>query len=49
VPADVKMELVHRLQAAGLKEIEVTSDVSPKWVSQMADNHALMQGMVRQA
>jgi hydroxymethylglutaryl-CoA lyase len=38
VPAAVKIELVHRLQAAGLKEIEVTSFVSPKWVPQMADN-----------
>ena len=30
VPAAVKIELVHRLQDAGLKEIEVTSFVSPK-------------------
>ena len=30
VDAAVKIELVHRLQAAGLKEIEVTSFVSPK-------------------
>jgi len=48
VPASVKIELVHRLQAAGLKEIEVTSYVSPKWVPQMADNHAVMQGIERQ-
>ena len=48
VPAAVKVELVHRLQDAGLKEIEVTSYVSPKWVPQMADNHAVMQGMARQ-
>ena len=48
VPAAVKIELVHRLQAAGLKEIEVTSYVSPKWVPQMADNHAVMQGIERQ-
>jgi len=49
VPAEVKIELVHRLQAAGLQEIEVTSYVSPKWVPQMADNHAVMQGMQRQS
>ena len=49
VPVAVKIELVHRLQAAGLKEIEVTSYVSPKWVPQMADNHAVMSGMTRQA
>lgn len=49
VPAAVKIELVHRLQAAGLKEIEVTSYVSPKWVPQMADNHEVMQGVRRQS
>jgi hydroxymethylglutaryl-CoA lyase len=49
VPAAVKVELVHRLQAAGLKEIEVTSFVSPKWVPQMADNAEVMAGIQRQA
>ena len=48
VPAAVKVELVHRLQAAGLKEIEVTSFVSPKWVPQMADNAEVMAGLHRQ-
>ena len=48
VPSHIKIELVHRLQAAGLKEIEVTSYVSPKWVPQMADNHAVMAGIQRQ-
>ena len=48
VPAVIKIELVHRLQAAGLREIEVTSYVSPKWVPQMADNHAVMVGLQRQ-
>jgi hydroxymethylglutaryl-CoA lyase len=48
VPADVKIELVHRLQAAGLRDIEVTSYVSPKWVPQMADNHQVMAGISRQ-
>ena len=43
-----KVELVHRLQAAGLCDIEVTSFVSPKWVPQMADNAAVMAGMTRQ-
>lgn len=49
VPAAVKIELVHRLQQAGLKEIEVTSYVSPKWVPQMADNHEVMEGITRQS
>ena len=48
VPAAVKVELVHRLQAAGLTEIEVTSFVSPKWVPQMADNAEVMAGIQRQ-
>ena len=47
VPAAVKIELVHRLQNAGLKEIEVTSFVSPKWVPQMADALDVMAGIQR--
>ena len=47
VPAAIKIELVQRLQAAGLKEIEVTSFVSPKWVPQMADNAEVMSGISR--
>jgi hydroxymethylglutaryl-CoA lyase len=46
--AATKIELVHRLQAAGLKDIEVTSFVSPKWVPQMADNTEVMAGIARQ-
>ena len=49
VPAAVKIGLVQRLQAAGLKEIEVTSFVSPKWVPQMGDNTEVMAGITRQA
>ena len=49
VPAAVKIELVHRLQDAGLTEIEVTSYVSPKWVPQMADNAQVMAGIERKA
>ncbi len=49
VPAATKIELVHRLQAAGLREIEVTSFVSPKWVPQMGDNAEVMAGITRQA
>ncbi|MEW6099317.1 MAG: hydroxymethylglutaryl-CoA lyase [Pseudomonadota bacterium] len=47
VEAAHKIELVHRLQAAGLREIEVTSFVSPKWVPQMADNAEVMAGLAR--
>ena len=44
-----KVELVQRLQAAGLKAIEVTSFVSPKWVPQMADGAAVMAAIERRA
>ena len=47
VPAVVKIELVHRLQDAGVRNIEVTSFVSPKWVPQMADNAQVMSGITR--
>lgn len=47
VAAAAKIELVHRLQDAGLREIEVTSFVSPKWVPQMADNAEVMAGLRR--
>jgi hydroxymethylglutaryl-CoA lyase len=48
VAAAHKIELVHRLQAAGLKQIEVTSFVSPRWVPQMGDNTEVMAGIQRQ-
>jgi hydroxymethylglutaryl-CoA lyase len=40
-----KVDLIHRLQAAGCREIEATSFVSPKWVPQMADNAEVMAGI----
>jgi len=49
VSTEHKVELVRRLVAAGLREIEVTSFVSPKWVPQMADNAAVMAGVARAA
>jgi len=42
-----KVALVRQLQAAGLREIEVTSYVSPKWVPQMADSAQLMAAIAR--
>ena len=42
-----KIALVHLLQDAGLREIEVTSFVSPKWVPQMADALDVMAGIAR--
>jgi len=37
VPATTKVELIDRLSATGLRTIEATSFVSPKWVPQLAD------------
>ncbi|MEY4295500.1 MAG: hypothetical protein RLY82_1188 [Pseudomonadota bacterium] len=48
VPTEVKIELIHRLQHAGLTELEVTSFVSPKWVPQMKDNVLVLAGIKRQ-
>jgi hydroxymethylglutaryl-CoA lyase len=49
VSAATKVALVHRLQDAGLRAIEVTSFVSPKWVPQMADNAEVMAGLARRS
>lgn len=38
VPTDVKVEFINKLSDTGLKCIEVTSFVSPKWIPQTADN-----------
>ena len=45
VPTEVKIELIHRLQDAGLSVIQATAFVSPKWVPQMADNAQVMAGI----
>lgn len=42
-----KIELIQRLQAAGIRRLEATSFVSPKWVPQMGDNAAVMAGIPR--
>jgi len=49
VPAGVKIELIHRLQAAGIRRLEATSFVSPKWIPQMADNVEVLTGLQRRA
>ena len=47
VPTAAKVELIHRLQDAGLKFIEATAFVSPKWVPQMADHAEVMAAIQR--
>jgi hydroxymethylglutaryl-CoA lyase len=47
VPTEIKVELINRLSRSGLKAVESTSFVSPKWVPQMADSTAVMEGIDR--
>ncbi len=45
VATTTKLELIRRLAAAGLRDIEATAFVSPKWVPQMADHVEVMGGL----
>ena len=47
VPTAIKIELIDRLAAAGLKTIEAGSFVSPKQVPQMADTALVLAGIAR--
>ena len=47
VSASVKIELVEQLADSGLKYIEATSFVSPKWVPQLGDAAEVMAGIKR--
>lgn len=43
-----KIDLVEGLVDAGLKQVEVTSFVSPKWVPQLADAAQVCEGISRE-
>lgn len=45
VPTAIKRALIDDLIAAGLKKLEATSFVSPKWVPQMGDNGELLTAL----
>jgi hydroxymethylglutaryl-CoA lyase len=47
VPTAAKIELIDRLTATGLRCIEATSFVSPKWIPQLADAAEVMAGITR--
>ena len=47
IPAADKIELINRLSATGLRSIEATSFVSPKWVPQLADAAEVFAGIQR--
>ncbi|HEY9868916.1 MAG TPA: hydroxymethylglutaryl-CoA lyase [Candidatus Obscuribacterales bacterium] len=45
VPTADKVRLIEALAAAGLKHIEITSFVSPKWIPQLADGLAVARSV----
>ncbi|MEK6946761.1 MAG: hydroxymethylglutaryl-CoA lyase [Nanoarchaeota archaeon] len=47
LPAAVKIEYINRLSQTGLKNIEVVSFVSPKFIPQMADSVSVVNGITR--
>jgi hydroxymethylglutaryl-CoA lyase len=47
IPAATKIELINRLSATGLRTIEATSFVSPKWIPQLADADEVFRGIQR--
>lgn len=48
IPTAKKVQLIEALIGAGVRKIEATSFVSPKWVPQMADAEAVLQAVVAQ-
>lgn len=49
VPTATKVQLIEMLADSGLKVIEATAFVSPKWVPQMADHAELMRALPRRS
>ena len=47
VNTEKKVQFVNKLSETGLKRIEVTSFVSPKWVPQLADAKQVMKQINR--
>ncbi len=45
IPTAVKIELIDRLSGCGLRTIEATSFVSPKWIPQLADAEEVFTGI----
>ncbi|KAG9288644.1 hypothetical protein G9A89_006745 [Geosiphon pyriformis] len=46
VSTDIKVQLINRLAKTGLRAIEATSFVSPKWVPQMADASQVLSRII---
>ena len=47
IPASAKIEFINLLSDTGLKTIEATSFVSPKWIPQLADAEEVFKGITR--
>ena len=47
LPTAVKLELIERLADAGLRAVEATAFVSPKWIPQMADHTEVLERIRR--
>ncbi len=47
IPTATKIELIDRLSATGLRTIEATSFVSPKWIPQLADAREVFIGIAK--
>jgi hydroxymethylglutaryl-CoA lyase len=47
VPAEIKVGLIERLADAGLRAIETTSFVSPRWIPQLADADEVYRALRR--
>lgn len=48
VPTETKIELIRQLAASGLKTIEATAFVSPKWLPRMADHAEVLRGLAHE-
>lgn len=46
VDTSIKIELINRLASSGLRDIEATSFVAPKWIPQLADSQEVMRHVV---
>jgi hydroxymethylglutaryl-CoA lyase len=49
LPTDAKVQLIERLVASGMKDIEVTSFVRPTWIPQLSDATELVQRLPKNA
>lgn len=47
IETKIKIDFINQLSETGLKVIEATSFVSPKWVPQLADGSAVLEGIYK--